>query len=991
MATEIQTIKASQLVELTEVTDSNYVVVTDGATSKIVKATKLKGNSLTSIQRQQLSAAYTHSQTTHVQSKDIPTKTSQLANDSGFVNGTYVTNAINDAQLGSGGNGGLTSTQQQQLNTAYNHSRSPHVKTSDIPTKTSQLTNDSKFVTETELETELINKVDKVSGKGLSTNDLTNEMVTKINNAATQAYVTNAIAEAQLDGSDVDLSGLATKDELNEKAPLTHSHNMTDISDLQDALDSKVDAVSGKSLVSDTEIARLANVNNYDDSEIRGLIPTKTSQLTNDSNYLTSVPSEYVTETELNNKGYATTSEVDQKISTVDLSGYALKTEIPTDISQLNNDSNYLTSVPSEYITETELNTSLSNKVDKEAGYSLVSDAEIARLANVDNYDDTEVRGLIPTKHSDLTNDSNYLTSVPSEYVTEEELSNKGYATTTEVDRKITEAVSSGTVDLSGYALKTEVPTKTSQLTNDSNYLTTIPSEYVTETELNTSLSNKVDKISGYSLVSDAEISRLANVDNYDDTELMSLIPDKTSDLENDSNFISSNDEIDATTLNGKTISEPMTKEEYDAIDVKDPNTIYLVDDETALEGIPSYSVSDAGKVLAVNSTGTGLVWVTLSSPGGGSEEPKTLTSISAIYNQGSTTVYPSTNLDSLKSNLTVTATYSDKSTSIISNGYSLSGNLTVGTSTITVTYLEKTATFNVNVSEEIIPTKNLTSITAVYTQGDTVVYPSTALNKLKTNLVVTANYDDDSTETVTDYTLSGELTVGTSTITVTYLEKTATFNVNVSEPIPIEGIVSNPVFYVDARYGQSTSVLAWDNMGTATMPTIIEQGPKTEDHPDRGFINGALVDKFGQFNFTWSGLPALNDFTTELNCKLGSRGTAAGMALDSGTNPGSIYQQQDDTNYLIWAVEKQYYLERTVNDKDCIQIRRHGATVEIFKNGQLATTITDAYAGATKATQLKTVGFIGEVYSIIIYDRMLSDEELQQNIDYEASLNRRS
>ena len=30
MATEIQTIKASQLAELTNVTDSNYIVVTDG-------------------------------------------------------------------------------------------------------------------------------------------------------------------------------------------------------------------------------------------------------------------------------------------------------------------------------------------------------------------------------------------------------------------------------------------------------------------------------------------------------------------------------------------------------------------------------------------------------------------------------------------------------------------------------------------------------------------------------------------------------------------------------------------------------------------------------------------------------------------------------------------------------------------------------------------------------------------------------------------------
>ena len=44
MATEIQTIKASQLEELTEVTDSNYVVVTDGATSKKIKITVLKGN-----------------------------------------------------------------------------------------------------------------------------------------------------------------------------------------------------------------------------------------------------------------------------------------------------------------------------------------------------------------------------------------------------------------------------------------------------------------------------------------------------------------------------------------------------------------------------------------------------------------------------------------------------------------------------------------------------------------------------------------------------------------------------------------------------------------------------------------------------------------------------------------------------------------------------------------------------------------------------------
>ena len=53
-------------------------------------------------------------------------------------------------------------------------------------------------------------------------------------------------------------------------------------------------------------------------------IPTKVSELTNDKEYLTSVPAEYVTETEMQN--YAQPK------------------------------GNYLTSVPSEYITESELN-----------------------------------------------------------------------------------------------------------------------------------------------------------------------------------------------------------------------------------------------------------------------------------------------------------------------------------------------------------------------------------------------------------------------------------------------------------------------------------------------------------------------------------------------------------------------------------------------------------------------------------------------------------
>ena len=87
-------------------------------------------------------------------------------------------------------------------------------------------------------------------------------------------------------------------------------------------------------------------------------IPTKTSKLTNDSGFLTSIPSEYVTETEMNeaianvSTGYATKDELNTKANTSD---------IPTNTSELYNDSGFLTSIPSEYVTETEMNEAIAN------------------------------------------------------------------------------------------------------------------------------------------------------------------------------------------------------------------------------------------------------------------------------------------------------------------------------------------------------------------------------------------------------------------------------------------------------------------------------------------------------------------------------------------------------------------------------------------------------------------------------------------------------
>jgi hypothetical protein len=77
------------------------------------------------------------------------------------------------------------------------------------------------------------------------------------------------------------------------------------------------------------------------------------------------------------------------------------------------------------------------------------------------NYDDLNGKPTIPTKTSELTNDSGYIKEIPSEYVTESELNEKGYLKSVP----------------SEYVTEEEL--------NNKKYLTSIPSEYVTETELN--------------------------------------------------------------------------------------------------------------------------------------------------------------------------------------------------------------------------------------------------------------------------------------------------------------------------------------------------------------------------------------------------------------------------------------------------------------------------------------------------------------------------
>ncbi len=220
---------------------------------------------------------------------NIPQSVSELDNDAGYISSYTETDPS-------------VPTHVKNIKSSDITSWNNKAETSAIPIKTSQLANDSSFVTE--------------------------------------SFVRNEIANAQLggDNTEIDLSGFATKDELA----------------------SKVDKETGKSLVSDAEIARLANVTNYNDAGIKASINEKLDK-TGDASNATVAFSQSSTRTNISTgeklttifgkimKWFADLKTVAFTGAYIDLSG------TPTKLSDFTNDKNFISSVPSEYVTETEL------------------------------------------------------------------------------------------------------------------------------------------------------------------------------------------------------------------------------------------------------------------------------------------------------------------------------------------------------------------------------------------------------------------------------------------------------------------------------------------------------------------------------------------------------------------------------------------------------------------------------------------------------------
>ena len=201
---------------------------------------------------------------------------------------------------------------------------------------------------------------------------------------------------------------------------------------------------------------------------------------------------------------------------------YALKTDIPTKTSELINDSGYLTEnqLQDEFALKTDIPTKTS-QLTNDSGY----------LTEHQSLTDYAKKTDIPTKTSQLTNDSGYLTEHQdlSEYAKKVD-----YYTKTETDNKYQlqgdyVTYNEMSEELADYAKKTDIPTKTSELINDSGYLTE-----------HQDISGKQDKLT------DAQLANL----NADHSKYVS------------SEYVTS--------------IVKLTQSEYDALTTKDSSTIYL-------------------------------------------------------------------------------------------------------------------------------------------------------------------------------------------------------------------------------------------------------------------------------------------------------------------------------------------------------------------------------------------------------------------------------
>lgn len=349
---------------------------------------------------------------------------------------------------------------------------------------------------------------------------------------------------------------------------------------------------AGKDTIT-VSLADIFDANNYYNKTqidstfaLKSNIPTKTSQLTNDSNYISSEsdpvfkasPAAKITDTDIsswNNKGSFSG----------DYNDLTNKPTIPTAVSQLTNDSGYLTKHQdlSKYAKTEQIPTKTS-QLTNDSGF-LTEHQSLTDYAKTTD---------IPTNISQLTNDSEYTTKA---YVTQAiadaasgDIDLSTYATKEYVKTEISN------IDLSEYAKSTNIPTKTSDLTNDSGYLTEHQSlaDYVTKTDLTTATSDLLSKTDA-STIYQPKGEYLTSVTTNDITDWSTATSNFITDISGKQDALTESQLANLNADHSKYLTEHQdlsnyatiayvdarvwvgTEAEYSALETTESNVLYLI------------------------------------------------------------------------------------------------------------------------------------------------------------------------------------------------------------------------------------------------------------------------------------------------------------------------------------------------------------------------------------------------------------------------------
>ncbi|MCR5308709.1 MAG: bacterial Ig-like domain-containing protein [Bacilli bacterium] len=281
---------------------------------------------------------------------------------------------------------------------------------------------------------------------------------------------------------------------------------------------------------------------------------------------------------------------------------------------------------------------------------------------------------------------------------------------------------------------------------------------------------------------------------------------------------------------------------------------------------------------------------------------------------------------------LVVTANYDNNTNKAVTdyttnpaNGSALN---TVGEVSVTVTYQEKTGSFKVTVE------KSLTGI-SLNTENVKTSYNHKETLDL-TGLVVNAVYNDGSTEAVTDYTTNPANgtalnTVGNQTVTVTYKDKTSSFDVAVNKTLSSIAINTDNV---KKEYKHNE---AFSTDGLVVTATYSDGSTANVTNYTTNPINGATLDTVGNKTIavTYEGKTKTYDINVVA--------VLVDISADS-TNVKKDYKQNDKLDLTGLVVTANYSDGTTTNVTNYTVNPINGADL-----GTVGTqTITVTYEGKT-------------------------------------------